>query len=378
MYICISKMEKELPIHYVEYTQSAKVKPRGRGAGRLRDSQPRMNPHQHHQQGPNDRIDQIYSSIQVTPKLPDGMVDPEKFLDYTAKIQLSDKVDTADRMYRYINKNINQGAQAQSKEVPLVDIPYNPLYVLPETPHVMSEKRQKIHDILHSEHHPFFTLSICLIDIAVYIYGMTQSIEINSDLMGGNPWQLGGMSPHIAIIIGAKYTPLIFEQYEIWRLFTAMFIHISIPHIAYVLVVQFKICLTLEKSYGTIYVSAIYITSGFMGNLLSSICALDTVQSGGSGAISGFFGFLVVDIVRNWKNIKRPYINLVILIIAVVCTIAIGFLPSVDNFSHIGGGITGILWGLIVIIIDKLYNNRCKKDQSPAEIVSPAYILPDV
>lgn len=95
----------------------------------------------------------------------------------------------------------------------------------------------------------------------------------------------------------------------------------------------------------------LYIISGIGGNLASAIFLPDLLSVGASGtpivtihsigALFGVIGLALVSNIKNWSSTHKPCRSLVGLCISIIITLAIGLLPLVDNFCHLGGLITG-------------------------------------
>ena len=69
------------------------------------------------------------------------------------------------------------------------------------------------------------------------------------------------------------------------------------------------------------------------------------------------------DLCYNWHVYAHPKRQLAILLIQVIICFALGLLPGLDNFSHLGGFATGLLLGIAVMrapprIRVRLNNNR--------------------
>ena len=67
----------------------------------------------------------------------------------------------------------------------------------------------------------------------------------------------------------------------------------------------------------------------------------NSLQAGASGALFGLTGVLLVDLLQNWKLIENPMRNLICMIISTIFSFALGMLPGIDNFCHIGLTLTG-------------------------------------
>ena len=99
---------------------------------------------------------------------------------------------------------------------------------------------------------PIVTYGLIAVNLLVFI-GMT----------------LSGGSQNVVNLIawGAKYNPLIIQG-ELWRLFTPMFIHIGLEHLALNLLTLYFLGVQLEQLFGKWRFLALYLISGVGGNIL--------------------------------------------------------------------------------------------------------------
>lgn len=161
-----------------------------------------------------------------------------------------------------------------------------------------------------------------------------------------NPWF--GPSTETLIDLGAKFTPRIREG-QWWRLYVPIFLHVGLGHIFMNLLMQIRIGKSLEESYGALRIAPIYLLCGIFGNLLSGLFLPTVPQVGASGSLFGFLGVLLADLIQNWSLLQAPAKNLVSLLITILISLAIGLLPGVDNFAHVGGFVMGIVTGFIFL-----------------------------
>jgi hypothetical protein len=75
---------------------------------------------------------------------------------------------------------------------------------------------------------------------------------------------------------------------------------------------------------------------------------------GCSGALFGLIGYSVSDVLMRWREIRKPGRELTILIATAVISLAIGLLPGIDNFAHIGGFVMGLLLGVVLPSLPEL------------------------
>ncbi|MFA6179371.1 MAG: rhomboid family intramembrane serine protease [Candidatus Methylopumilus sp.] len=150
---------------------------------------------------------------------------------------------------------------------------------------------------------------------------------------------------------GANFGPAT-QDGEWWRLGSALFLHFGAIHLAMNLGALWDGGRLVERMYGHTRFIGIYFASGLMGNLLSLVVQGGSAVSGGaSGAIFGVYGSLLVFLWRE-RNSLDPHEFRWLFWGAVAfsaLTICLGFIiPGIDNSAHIGGFVSGILWGIVL------------------------------
>lgn len=137
------------------------------------------------------------------------------------------------------------------------------------------------------------------------------------------------------------YAPAI-KSGELYRLFTGIFLHGNLLHLAFNCYALYILGMQLESFMGKIKYLIIYLFAGLTGALFSMIFSNYSASIGASGAIFGIMGAIVY-----FGYHYRVYLGNVIksqIIPVIVLNLAIGFLSSgIDNFAHIGGLIGGFL-----------------------------------
>ena len=150
---------------------------------------------------------------------------------------------------------------------------------------------------------------------------------------------------------GAVFLPDVFGQGEWWRLFTAMFLHFGLAHLANNMIVLFWTGDRLERLIGKWRYLIIYFGAGLCGNLLSLLVTQGkgtlTVSAGASGAIFGVFGALLWVIIANRGRVEELNIRGIVIMIAL--SLYYGFTSTgVDNWCHVGGLISGFFLSLLL------------------------------
>ena len=156
---------------------------------------------------------------------------------------------------------------------------------------------------------------------------------------------------------GAKNAVLIIEDGEAWRLFTPIFLHAGIIHLAGNVLVQYDMGNLWEMEWGSLIWMIVYVGSGFGSSVFSTCFMPDNISVGSSGAVMGLFGAKFSEIVllcfeksktktelAGERARKRQACHVVGGIIIVA---AMSFIPYVDWAAHLGGMIAGFVLGLV-------------------------------
>lgn len=143
-------------------------------------------------------------------------------------------------------------------------------------------------------------------------------------------------------------TPGLLESGELWRLVTAMFLHIGLLHLFLNLWALFQLGSVFETMFGSLRFTITYFVSGVIASL-ASVLFTNSISAGASGAIFGILGALIVSIRRSplWRNQAWTRGLIQQLIGWAFLNILIGFTPGIDNAAHIGGFVAGLALGLL-------------------------------
>ena len=189
---------------------------------------------------------------------------------------------------------------------------------------------------------PYVTYAILGINIAAWIL-----MSFVGLLMG---WNQNAQ----LLYFGAKVNQLV-AQGEYWRLFTAMFLHVGLMHLFFNSYALYLYGPAVEKLFGKIKFTLVYVVSGLMGSLLSYLFSPNPA-AGASGAIFGLMGSLLY-----FRREKRSLFQRVFgpgLLMIIGINLIYGFIqPGIDNWGHIGGLLGGFLTGNAL----GLYRDRDKQ-----------------
>lgn len=149
---------------------------------------------------------------------------------------------------------------------------------------------------------------------------------------------------------GAMYVPYMINNGQMYRLFTAMWLHFGIEHLSGNMIALLLLGDNLERAVGKGKYIVIYLISGLGASMFSFVYNFVTasyaVAAGASGAIFGVIGALFYVVAKNHGKLENmTVVRLGILIIYILYT---GItIPGIDNAAHIGGLIIGILLAIL-------------------------------
>lgn len=130
---------------------------------------------------------------------------------------------------------------------------------------------------------------------------------------------------------------------EVYRLFTAMFLHADLLHLFNNMVFLFLFGIGIESNYRRIEYIMIYFLSGFIGNLFSLfLLPLNIISLGASGCVFGLIGAAIMSYIRYDKSaILFGAIYLIFFLFQ-----SIG--PEINIWAHLFGGLVGLFLGYLI------------------------------
>ncbi|KAG0473181.1 hypothetical protein HPP92_015038 [Vanilla planifolia] len=150
--------------------------------------------------------------------------------------------------------------------------------------------------------------------------------------------------------LGALVWDKVVHEHQGWRLVTCIWLHAGVIHLLANMLSLIFIGIRLEQQFGFIRIGVIYLLSGFGGSILSSLFIRNNISVGASGALFGLLGAMLSELITNWTIYSNKAAALFTLLIVIVINLAVGILPHVDNFAHIGGFLTGFLLGFMMLL----------------------------
>jgi membrane associated rhomboid family serine protease len=145
--------------------------------------------------------------------------------------------------------------------------------------------------------------------------------------------------------MGALLGPAIHEGGEWWRIVTSGFVHVSILHIGFNMVLLYFIGRLLEPAIGSLRFGFIYFASLLAGSFVALWFSPDTVSAGASGAIFGILGATFV--IARGRQLEAIAGQIGFLIVLnLIFTFADA---GISVGAHVGGLVCGVLCGLLIV-----------------------------
>ncbi|KZV51801.1 inactive rhomboid protein 1-like [Dorcoceras hygrometricum] len=150
--------------------------------------------------------------------------------------------------------------------------------------------------------------------------------------------------------MGALDVGKVVHKHEGWRLITCIWLHGGVFHLLANMLSLLIIGIRLEQEFGFVRIGLLYLISGLGGSLLSALFIQTNISVGASGALFGLLGGMLSELITNWSIYANKVAALLTLVIIIAINLAVGILPHVDNFAHIGGFLSGFLLGFVFLI----------------------------
>ncbi|GKU95322.1 hypothetical protein SLEP1_g8695 [Rubroshorea leprosula] len=150
--------------------------------------------------------------------------------------------------------------------------------------------------------------------------------------------------------LGALEWTKVVHGHQGWRLISCIWLHAGVIHLLANMLSLVFIGIRLEQQFGFVRIGVIYLLSGLGGSILSSLFIQSNISVGASGALFGLLGAMLSELLTNWTIYTNKAAALITLVVIIAINLAVGILPHVDNFAHIGGFLTGFLLGFVLLL----------------------------
>jgi membrane associated rhomboid family serine protease len=190
----------------------------------------------------------------------------------------------------------------------------------------------------------YVTLTLMAVNVIMLLASLASARNAGVALAGGGlGGLLGGETPlmHQLAVVGlerlnnGQLVPTGVANGEYYRLFTAMFMHYGVLHIATNMWVLWVLGRALEAALGPLRFVALYLVAGIGGNVAAYVWQPEALSAGASTAIFGLLAALVIVLRRMRRDISTI---IPMIVLNLVITFAV---PNISIAGHLGGFVTG-------------------------------------
>ncbi len=149
---------------------------------------------------------------------------------------------------------------------------------------------------------------------------------------------------------GSNFGPLTTDG-QWWRLFTSMFLHFGIAHLALNMWALFDAGRVVERLYGNAHFLLLYVAAGMAGSIASLLWNPMVNSAGASGAIFGVYGGLLAFMLdrRNQVPVSIMKAQRISAIVFILYSLSYGMRQEgIDNAAHVGGLAGGFVMGWLL------------------------------
>ncbi|KAF1983209.1 rhomboid-domain-containing protein [Aulographum hederae CBS 113979] len=156
------------------------------------------------------------------------------------------------------------------------------------------------------------------------------------------------------------------EPNQWWRFILPIFLHAGLIHIGFNMLLQCTLGREMELEIGSLRFALVYFSSGIFGFVFGgNYAATGVASTGASGCLFGILALTLLDLLYTWKLRRSPIKDLAFILVDVVISFALGLLPGLDNFSHIGGFMMGLVLGICILHSPDALRKRIGQDEPP-------------
>ncbi|CAA6656322.1 unnamed protein product [Spirodela intermedia] len=163
-----------------------------------------------------------------------------------------------------------------------------------------------------------------------------------------------GPSSATLVKLGALEWSEVVREHQGWRLVTCPWLHAGLIHL-----ITNMLSLLFHRDSPRAAIGF-----GLGGSVFSSLFIRGSISVGASGALFGLLGAMLAELLTNWTIYTNKAeggltgvvpvfgagCGTVLLSVIILINLAIGILPRVDNFAHIGGFLSGFLLGFVFLL----------------------------
>jgi rhomboid protease GluP len=159
-------------------------------------------------------------------------------------------------------------------------------------------------------------------------------------------------------ILRAGFVKNNFVHGEYWLILTGATTHASILHVGMNCYAFYSFGKIFEMLSNRAHLAMVFLLAALGGGILSLVLQPGTIAVGASGGIVGLVSYLAVYSFKRRKFISNEFRKSLLTNIGFILIFGLVLYQVVDNWGHIGGLITGAVYGLVQIPSDEYTDPR--------------------
>jgi rhomboid protease GluP len=192
---------------------------------------------------------------------------------------------------------------------------------------------------------PVVTYTLIGINVLMYLIGAVFAANLFNPVTDSNPIYQYGVQ--LGQLISLE------QPWQVYRLFTAMFLHENIAHIGLNMLSLYFVGVLTERIFGGRRYLIIYLVGGLLAGVVQAIATPAIPSLGASGAIFAIFGAFGAFLFMR-RRALGPVANSLIgqWLFWLLVNLVFGFaVPGIGVADHIGGLVSGFILGAIFISV---------------------------
>ena len=161
-----------------------------------------------------------------------------------------------------------------------------------------------------------------------------------------------------SIALAGFVKPAFVVDHQYWRILTGATLHASVFHVLMNGYAFYSFGRIFEFLSNRAHLAIVFLLSAIGGGLLSLLFVPNGTSVGASGGIVGLIGYLAVYAFRRRQFISAEFRKNLLVNIGFLLVFGLILYRVIDNFGHLGGLITGGVYGLLQIPSDPTADPR--------------------
>lgn len=150
-------------------------------------------------------------------------------------------------------------------------------------------------------------------------------------------------------ILLAGFVKPLFSEGQYWRILTGSALHGGLIHLAFNCYALYILGKLVEVLSNRAHLAIVFLLSAIGGGFLSLYFFPEGRSVGASGGVIGFLGYLSVYGFKRRKLLSNEFLKSMLINVGLIAFFGLVVLPNIDNYGHLGGLLTGAIYGLIQI-----------------------------